>query len=218
MRPQYLRVRNWEKFQHYKDRRPVWIKLYVDILQDYELGTLSDSQLGQLVKLWILAAGCDNAIPNDQAFVRRLTGSSSLRLDFFIERGLLEPTKQKTKRPKWPSRHISAALREEVLTRDSHQCRSCSQSVYLEIDHVVPVSLGGKSELGNLQVLCRSCNRKKRAKSAEHPATQKRDPRSLETETETEAEKEKEAELLSGTAPVFQIPTNLVKGMEEDAA
>ncbi|MDR0540570.1 MAG: HNH endonuclease [Spirochaetaceae bacterium] len=31
----------------------------------------------------------------------------------------------------------------------------------LEIDHIVPWSLGGKTDLTNAQVLCRNCNRRK---------------------------------------------------------
>ena len=33
-----------------------------------------------------------------------------------------------------------------------------------EIDHVVPLFLGGKHELSNIQILCRHCNRTKNAK------------------------------------------------------
>ena len=28
------RIKGWVKFQHFKDRRPPWIKLYRDILED----------------------------------------------------------------------------------------------------------------------------------------------------------------------------------------
>src|SRR5690606_19747530 len=34
----YLTVKNFERFQHYKDRNPPWIKLYNDLLDDYEFG------------------------------------------------------------------------------------------------------------------------------------------------------------------------------------
>ena len=30
-----LRILNWEKFQHYKVRRPPWIKLHHSLLDDY---------------------------------------------------------------------------------------------------------------------------------------------------------------------------------------
>lgn len=31
----------------------------------------------------------------------------------------------------------------------------------MEFDHIIPLSKGGKTELENLQLLCRNCNRKK---------------------------------------------------------
>ena len=30
------RVKNWSKFQHYKNRNPPWIRLHVEILDDYK--------------------------------------------------------------------------------------------------------------------------------------------------------------------------------------
>ncbi|MBR2352886.1 MAG: HNH endonuclease, partial [Clostridia bacterium] len=36
--------------------------------------------------------------------------------------------------------------------------------VKLEVDHIIPVSKGGKSTLDNLQTLCERCNRGKGTK------------------------------------------------------
>ncbi|WP_211607980.1 HNH endonuclease [Paraburkholderia nemoris] len=61
---------------------------------------------------------------------------------------------------------ISAKLRYTVFERDQFTCVSCGRSskrdsVRLEIDHKIPVSRGGTSELSNLQTLCIDCNRGK---------------------------------------------------------
>lgn len=32
MSPTHFKVRNWEQFQHYKDRNPPWIKLHFALL------------------------------------------------------------------------------------------------------------------------------------------------------------------------------------------
>lgn len=65
MKPTYLRIRNWEKFQHYKNRRPPWVRYHVETLDDYEL--LSLPYTTQLVydRLLLLAARTDNNIPHD---------------------------------------------------------------------------------------------------------------------------------------------------------
>ena len=52
--------------------------------------------------------------------------------------------------------------------RDLFTCQICGSSakdgVRLEVDHIVPVSKGGKTEMSNLQTLCERCNRGKRDK------------------------------------------------------
>lgn len=61
-------------------------------------------------------------------------------------------------------RDPSLRLRYHVLKRDNFSCVKCgaspakSQHVILHIDHIVPWSKGGKTELANLQTLCQKCN------------------------------------------------------------
>lgn len=58
-------------------------------------------------------------------------------------------------------------LREAIKKRDNYTCCMCGNSVFkepnllLEVDHIMPVSKGGKTEARNLQTLCWRCNRKK---------------------------------------------------------
>lgn len=53
-------------------------------------------------------------------------------------------------------------LRQEVLQRDAYTCQCCGKQtgpgIQLEIDHIVPHNLGGRSVLDNLQTLCKQCN------------------------------------------------------------
>jgi len=63
-------------------------------------------------------------------------------------------------------RHIGAAVRDDVFNRDNAQCafigpdgRRCGATTGLQIDHVVPVALGGKAEPKNLRLLCAAHNR-----------------------------------------------------------
>jgi 5-methylcytosine-specific restriction endonuclease McrA len=54
-----------------------------------------------------------------------------------------------------------------ILERDSFRCQFCGrgpkQGVILEVDHLLPRSRGGLSELANLITACEQCNRGKRA-------------------------------------------------------
>jgi hypothetical protein len=51
-----ITINNWSKLQHYKDRKPPWIKLYRDLLDDLEYRELSDFSARFLIDLWLLAS------------------------------------------------------------------------------------------------------------------------------------------------------------------
>ncbi|HRF98177.1 MAG TPA: HNH endonuclease signature motif containing protein [Aggregatilineales bacterium] len=76
---------------------------------------------------------------------------------------------------------ISKNLRQQVFERAKRLCEYCQSAqiiiVLLEIDHILPESLGGKTELDNLCVACRSCNAyKKDAIEAIDPQTNTMQP------------------------------------------
>jgi hypothetical protein len=63
------------------------------------------------------------------------------------------------------ARHaVNSKIRIHVFMRDGHKCKLCGSGAPLEVDHVIPVSKGGSSDLENLQSLCIPCNRRKGAK------------------------------------------------------
>lgn len=53
---------------------------------------------------------------------------------------------------------IPRRIRMQVFKRDGYACRSCYTGEDLTIDHVVPVSRGGRDDFENLQTLCLPCN------------------------------------------------------------
>jgi hypothetical protein len=73
------------------------------------------------------------------------------------------------------SRDPNLRLRFEVMRRDQFRCVSCGSSpattagVELEVDHTVPWSKGGTTDLGNLRTLCSRCNRGKSNLPASEP-------------------------------------------------
>lgn len=62
-----IRVVNWEKFQHFRDRDPIWIKLYRDLRHKREWRVLSGDSAKLLIDIWMISSenqppGC---IPDD---------------------------------------------------------------------------------------------------------------------------------------------------------
>lgn len=76
-----------------------------------------------------------------------------------------EPTAIRKKRLAALRRYRSRAMRitraqiRAVLERDK-VCRNCGGTAK-DIDHIIPVSRGGPTELSNLQLLCRPCHHQK---------------------------------------------------------
>lgn len=60
---------------------------------------------------------------------------------------------------------MTPKLRYKILQRDGFRCCICGASSYdgtkLEVDHIIPVSKGGRTVDSNLRTLCQACNRGK---------------------------------------------------------
>ena len=73
----YISIRNYEKYQHYGKRRPPWIKLYNDIMDDYDFICLPDESKYHLIGLMLLASRNDNQIPHNLDFIKTQLGANS---------------------------------------------------------------------------------------------------------------------------------------------
>ena len=58
-------------------------------------------------------------------------------------------------------KHIPKAVRDAVMERDNYTCVYCSSTNNPELDHNEAHANNGSDKIDNLQVLCRSCNRRK---------------------------------------------------------
>lgn len=86
----YLQVKNWDNFQHYKERNPPWIKLHRDLLRDYEFMCLQDASKLHLMLIWLLASQLDNKIPADENFIKNQIGvSGKINFNELIDKGFL---------------------------------------------------------------------------------------------------------------------------------
>ena len=69
------RIRNWAKFQHFKDRNPPWVKLYKDVLDDPDWHELDPLAAKVLVMLWLIASEDDSkqgTLPENKKLAFRL--------------------------------------------------------------------------------------------------------------------------------------------------
>lgn len=172
----YIKVVNWGKFQQYKTSNPPWIKFHTSLLDDYEFQRLPDAAKWQLLLLWLVAARQDNRIPDDAEWLASLfhVFPDDLEIGLLVDRGWLErgvttgemvPETHPEQFPDWASRHVSGPTRIELLKKAKHKCQACGSTEKLEVDHILPISKGGDGRIENLQILCRSCNRKKRTRN-----------------------------------------------------
>ena len=86
-----MKIKNWSQFQHFKDRRPPWIKLYRDILDDIEWHNLDAQASKVLVMCWLIASENDGRLPDIKTLAFRLrmseknTSESIIKLSHWLE-------------------------------------------------------------------------------------------------------------------------------------
>src|SRR6266478_6294957 len=90
-----LVVKNWSKFQHYKHRRPPWIKLHHELLDDCDFQGLPVASKALAPMLWLLASeNTDGTIRMESkhlAFRLRMTDSELTdALNPLIQAGFFE--------------------------------------------------------------------------------------------------------------------------------
>lgn len=90
----YLKVKNLDRYQHYKDRNPPWVKLHRDFLSDYDLRQCSTQSRLLFACCLILASETGNLIPNDANYLSQRTGLDVQEQDItsLIHKGMLLAT------------------------------------------------------------------------------------------------------------------------------
>lgn len=109
---------------------------------------------------------------------------------------------------------ISEKMRYQVLERDGHRCKSCGRSVdagiKLQVDHVIPVDWGGRTEFANLETLCDECNR---GKKNWIPAV----PKELMQQVMLGRTVEERIEALFDSMPGTDIPSAIIRLVSKEA-
>ncbi len=80
------------RIEHYKsgERATVWIKLYLDLLENFIFCTLPDETKWHFVGLMMFAAKNFNRLPTDLNFLRqKISATSEINLEILLQKGLL---------------------------------------------------------------------------------------------------------------------------------
>jgi len=70
-----IRIKNWRKFQHFKNRHPPWVKLYRELLDDPEWHSLDGDAAKHLVMFWLIASEDESkqgTLPDQRTLAFRL--------------------------------------------------------------------------------------------------------------------------------------------------
>jgi len=147
--PEYRLAHGWE--------RTAWLEAYdrrrIPVALRVLLGSMCFVAVTYLTGSWIWGAVSGFLTIGSLAAAQhiRIRRTAQHLLDLFTE-------------AQEQSRHIPAAVRQAVLDRDRNACRNCGATQGLHIDHKIPYSWGGTSEMSNLQTLCGPCNLRKGAR------------------------------------------------------
>ena len=98
-----LRIRNWDKYQHYKNRSPSWIKLYNTLLDDLDFSRLDEANQRHCIFLMLLVSRlAENKLPisansthklrigTAEWLSRRIDARSEINLEALLKAGFLE--------------------------------------------------------------------------------------------------------------------------------
>ena len=112
----FLSVKNFARYQHYRNRRPPWIKFYRELLDPHnKLNDLPVATRYLYDRLLLLAAEWENVIPNDPELIAKLlrmpTGSCREGLAHLVKGGWLSQ-KQTRRRASKPDSGFARAEKE----------------------------------------------------------------------------------------------------------
>lgn len=181
----------WSEFEMFNRRDLDFLSLdqilrCSNTIQQLSLAIIPNSTLSKKICLCESGA-CDNLrffagrsdgglkVLNYEHLICELHGGRYMCNDC-IEHLTLEAPLLALEAPKTSKKHaqverdkMSVSIRFAVMERDNFACKACGRTyrkdgVKLHVDHIHPVSKGGKTEMSNLQTLCQDCNLGKSAK------------------------------------------------------
>lgn len=90
---EFYSVKNWERFQHYKDRSPPWIKLHFEILTCPDWVMIDDTSKLLMIVCMLIASRNDGKVPADAHYFKRVAYLDKIpNFKPLLECGFLEKT------------------------------------------------------------------------------------------------------------------------------
>lgn len=88
----FIKIVDWNKFQHYKKRNPPWIKFHTSLLDNEKFECLHNDSKVLLLCLWLFAARKGNGeIPYNAAYLqRKLPVGKKVNLQPLVDAGFIE--------------------------------------------------------------------------------------------------------------------------------
>jgi superfamily II DNA or RNA helicase len=86
---------------------------------------------------------------------------------YYVNRGVPGPVSNLDSTP-IEELAFSYEVKEQIRKRDGNKCRCCGATRKLEVDHIIPVTMGGKSTIDNGQLLCSICHNLKGTKTTNY--------------------------------------------------
>lgn len=124
---QYFRIRNSERFQHYKNRNPPWVKLHRAFLTDPDLCCLQDASRLLACCLTLIVAKHGNRLPWSPEWVQHEAHLHSLPdLDALLSAGFIE-------RCEAASNPLAECLQDACLREESTEYREVPKSKSVEL-------------------------------------------------------------------------------------
>jgi len=132
-----MQIKNWKKFQHFKDRKPPWVKLYRDVLDDLEWYELDPLASKVLVMCWLIASEDDGKLPPAKTLAFRLrmsekqTNDCLNKLSHWLEQDDISVISD---------RYQSDSLETETETETEVETKQRTKGSRLSTDFELPVS------------------------------------------------------------------------------
>lgn len=161
----YLSVTNFRRHQHYKHRKPPWVKFYVDLLDPHnKLNLLPIEARFLFDRMLLLAAEWDNAIPNDSELIAKLVAMQPRQcrqaLAALVEgRWLVErKTKRRASKPASNGASNVATTEQEAEQETERELEQEAEALVADAGYVSDRDLDRLVEVQRILGYCRDSN------------------------------------------------------------